>query len=178
MSGSKGKGTLVNRTGLSDVFGVALNTIDSWVRQGCPVVQRGAGKGQPWQFNTADISAWLRSRAADEASGKTENDENQLKLRRMRAETAKAELELAAARGEVAPIAEFEQAQALVFATLRANIMNVPQRVVVRLLGETNETTFKRILRDELTDALKTTSEADPELDDDEDEPDEDEGGA
>jgi terminase small subunit / prophage DNA-packing protein len=164
MSGTKGKGTLVNRTGLSDVFGVALNTIDSWVRQGCPVVQRGAGKGQPWQFNTADVAAWLRARAATEATGKTESDENELRLRRLRAETAKAELELAAARGEVAPIAEFEKAQALVFATLRANIMNVPQRVVVRLLGETNETTFKQILRTELTEALKTTSEMDPDM--------------
>ena len=104
------KGQIVNRTGLSDVFGVALTTIDSWVRQDCPVVVRGRGKGQEWQFNTAHIAKWLQDKAADEASGEVIDDINLLKIRKAKAETELAELELAEKKGEVALIAEFERA--------------------------------------------------------------------
>lgn len=54
------KGQNVSRKGLSDVFGVALTTVDAWVKRGCPVVVRGHGKGSEWQFNTAQISQWLQ----------------------------------------------------------------------------------------------------------------------
>ena len=53
------KGQNVSRAGLAEVFGVALTTVDSWVKKGCPVVVRGHGKGQEWKFNTAQISSWL-----------------------------------------------------------------------------------------------------------------------
>ena len=89
------KGRIVNRTGLSEVFGVALNTIDSWVRQGCPVVQKGGGKGQEWQFNTAHVSKWLRDRDVEEATGGIPDDIEMLRIRKQKAETELAELELA-----------------------------------------------------------------------------------
>jgi phage terminase Nu1 subunit (DNA packaging protein) len=105
--------------------------------------------------------------AIEEASG-TGSALVRERTRKTRAEADRAELELAKARGEVALIADFVEVQEVVYSTLRANIMNVPQRVVVRLLGETNETAFKRVMRDELTEALKTTAETDEfNLDDD-----------
>lgn len=165
MSGTKGKGQIVNRTGLSDVFGVALNTIDSWVRQGCPVIQRGAGRGQEWQFNTRDVAQWLQDKRVREATGTTQADEAELKRRRSLADTLQAELALAKARGEVAPIREFERAQAKAMAEIRANIMNVPARAVLQLLGETDETIFKTKLRAELTLALEAAAEAELTMD-------------
>lgn len=161
------KGRIVNRTGLSEVFGVALNTIDSWVRQGCPVVQKGGGKGQEWQFNTAQVSKWLRDRDVEEATGGIPDDIEMLRIRKQKAETELAELELATKKGEVALIAEFERIQAMAFAAIRANVMNVPQRAVLQLLGETDERVFKEKLKTELVLALETSAESDFEDDED-----------
>ncbi|WP_151982362.1 terminase small subunit [Acinetobacter guerrae] len=161
------KGQIVNRTGLSDVFGVALTTIDSWVRLGCPVVVRGRGKGQEWQFNTAQIAKWLQDKAADDAAGEIPDDINLLRIRKQKAETELAELMLAEKKGQVALISEFEQAQAVVFGIIRSNMMNIPQRAVLQLLGETDARIFKEKLRAEIVLALETAAEA--ELEDDED---------
>lgn len=153
------KGQNVSRAGLSEVFGVALTTIDSWVKKGCPVVVRGRGKGQEWKFNTAQISAWLQDEAVDRATGGIPDDLEELKLREQKAKTELTELELATKKGEVALIAEFERVQAMAFAAIRANIMNVPQRAVLQLLGETDERAFKEKLKAELVLALETSAE-------------------
>ena len=152
------KGKQVTRQALADVFGVSLPTIDAWVRKGCPFVEKG-GRGQEWQFNTAQVSKWLRDRDVEEATGGIPDDMDELKLRKQKAETELAELELATKKGEVALIAEFERAQAMVFAAIRANIMNVPQRAVLQLLGETDERAFKEKLKAELVLALETSAE-------------------
>lgn len=80
-------------------------------------------------------------------------------MREQKAKTELTELELAERKGEVALIAEFERAQAMVFAAIRANIMNVPQRAVLQLLGETDERAFKEKLKAELVLALETSAE-------------------
>ena len=152
------KGKQVTRQALADVFGVSLPTIDAWVRKGCPFVEKG-GRGQEWQFNTAQVSKWLRDRDVEEATGGIPDDIEQLRIRKQKAETELAELELAEKKGEVALIAEFERAQSMVFAAIRANIMNVPQRAVLQLLGETDERTFKEKLKAELILALETSAE-------------------
>ncbi|QBK68898.1 terminase small subunit [Acinetobacter johnsonii] len=159
------KGQNVSRAGLAEVFGVALTTVDSWVKKGCPVVVRGHGKGQEWKFNTAQISAWLQDEAVDRATGGIPDDLEELKLREQKAKTELTELELAERKGEVALIAEFERAQAMVFAAIRANIMNVPQRAVLQLLGETDERAFKEKLKAELVLALETSAEEELEED-------------
>ena len=153
------KGQNVSRAGLAEVFGVALTTVDSWVKKGCPVVVRGHGKGQEWKFNTAQISSWLQDEAVDRATGGIPDDLEELKLREQKAKTELTELELATKKGEVALIAEFERAQAMVFAAIRVNIMNVPQRAVLQLLGETDERAFKEKLKAELVLALETSAE-------------------
>lgn len=153
-------GRIVNRTGLSEVFGVALTTIDSWVRRGCPVVARGHGKGQEWQFNTAQVSNWLKDEAVAEATGDIPDDIELLKIRKQKAETELAELELAQKKGEVALISEFERIWAMSMGQLRQNILGVPQRAVLQLLGETDEMAFKEKLRAEIVLALEQTVES------------------
>lgn len=167
MAGQSGQ--IANRSQLAAFFGVSMPTVDGWVRNGCPVIQRG-GRGVEWQFGTGDVARWLRDRAVADATGDVQQDEAEIELRTKRAKMLQAELELAKAKGEVAPIREFERVQAARAATVRANVMNVPQRAVLRLLGETDETNFKRVLREELTLALETAANATLELgDEDED---------
>jgi len=156
------KGQVVTRAGLADVFGVSLPTIDSWVRAGCTYIQRG-GRGKEWQFNTADVAQWLRDKARDEGRGTAQASEEELKLRKLAAEAEKAELELAKAKGEVAPVREFERATSALMAVIRQNVM--------QLIGCTDETEFKSKLRAELVLALESAAEEELALDDDEDQP-------
>lgn len=149
------KGREVTRQGVADIFGVSLPTVDSWVRAGCPYNQKG-GRGQEWQFNTSQIAKWLQERAVDNASSAIPDDMEELKLREQKAKTVMAELELAKSTGEVALISEFEKVQSKIFSIIRTNMMNVPQRVVLQLLGEKDASKFKQILRAEIIRALES----------------------
>lgn len=150
----------VTRATLGEVFGVSLPTVDTWIRGGCPVVKRG-GRGENWQFDTADVAKWLRDKAVADATGTTTVDENELKRRRMAADTAVAELNLAKARGLVAPLDQVERMTARAFAEVRAGLRNIPGRVVSLLIGETDERRFKRIMLEEIDQALESLANAD-----------------
>ena len=144
---------------------VSLPTIDRWVREGCPALQRG-GRGIEWKFNLPDVIAWWGEKQRLAAAGDSGGDIEEARRRKMTAEAALAELELSKAKGEVAPLREFERGHNKLMAIIRTNVMNVPSRAVLQLLGETDETVFKTRLRAELTLALEQSSEAELELDD------------
>lgn len=135
------------------------------------MVQKG-GRGVEFVFDLADVIRWLGDRRAEAAAGSAPNDLDEIERRTAQAKLMQAELALAKAKGEVAPIHEFERAQAKAFAEIRANCMNIPQRVVVQLLGETDETVFKTKLRAEIILALTAAAEADLTLADDEEDDD------
>lgn len=161
----------VNRTQLSEVFGVSLPTIDSWVRAGCPVEQRG-GRGVEWKFETADVAKWRQDRAVNDATGDKREDADEIDRRTNVAKMRQAELAVARDLKLVAPVEEFERVSAARAAMVRQNVMNVAQRACLRLLGEKSEEVFKRVMREELTLALRTAYETALEL------PEEDEEGA
>ncbi len=50
-------GKILNRKEIDEVFGVALTTIDSWVRRGCPVIER-AGKGKMSKYESGTVFSW------------------------------------------------------------------------------------------------------------------------
>lgn len=155
-----GKGQSVSKGQLCEVFGVSIPTVDGWLRNGCPCISRG-GRGVPAEFNTAAVAQWLREQARQEGAGNILADESELKRRKLAAETAKAELELAKARSEVAPVREFERVSAAMDTAIRTNVLNVPARAVLQLLGCTDEAEFKAKLRAELVLALDTAAETD-----------------
>lgn len=159
---------ILNRADTASALGISGPTLDKWVRDGCPVKKK-AGRGISSEFVLADVMNWRIERERAAAGGEDERDEQALKLRKLAADTGKAELEFAKARGDVAPVKDFERAQAKFNASIRANVMNVPARVVLQLLGESDETRFKAVLRSELTLALQQAAEAEMDLDDDED---------
>lgn len=162
---------IVNRAELADAMGVSLPTVDRWVKEGCPIKVRPR-KGVPAQFVLGEVVSWWGQRERENATGGATSDEAELKRRKLAAETGTAELEFARARGEVAPVAEFEKATARLMAAIRQNVMNVPARAVLQLLGETDEATFKQRLRAELTLALEQSALVEFDLDDDSDDDD------
>jgi phage terminase Nu1 subunit (DNA packaging protein) len=156
----------VNRQELSQAMGVTPPTIDRWIHDGCPVKQRGT-KGIAWVFVLADVVSWWGQRQRESAASSAPTDVEDARRRKLSAEAAMAELELAKARGDVAPIREFEMAQSRMMAVIRTNILNVPSRVVLQLLGETDEKLFKSKLRAELTLALEQSADEDIDIEDD-----------
>lgn len=154
---------IVNRTQLADIFGVSMPTIDAWVRGGCPIEKRGA-RGIQAEFDTAKVTEWRRQKAIEDATGDKQQDADEIDRRTSRAKMRRAELELAKDEKAVAPIAEFERVAAARAAMVRTNVMNVKARACLRLLGETDEATFKRILGEELSLALRTAYETRLEL--------------
>ena len=159
---------IVNRAQVADVFGCSLPTVDTWVRQGCPVVQKGS-RGVEWQFDTAAVAKWRNERILADATGDKQQDADEIDRRTKRAKMRAAELELAKDMGLVAPIRDFERVQAARAAVVRQNVMNVPARAVLQLLGCTDEATFKQVLRNELTLALEQSASAALDIPDDED---------
>lgn len=160
-------GIRLNRTELAEHMGVSVVTIDNWRRDGMPYVA-GGSKGVAWTFDLAEVVKWYGDKRAAQAAGDAPSDLDEIERRTAQAKMQMAELELAKKRGEVAAIRDFERAQAKAFAEIRTNVMNVPQRVVLQLLGCTDETEFKAKLRAELTLALQAAADADLTLADEE----------
>lgn len=158
-------GVKLNRAGLAEHMGVSLPTVDRWVKEGMPVLQRGA-RGVEWAFDLAEVIRWWGDRKAAAAAGEVD-DIAEIEKRTAKAKMEQAELALARDKSLVAPIAEFERAQSAMMAAIRQNVLNVPQRAVLQLLGETNETIFKQKLRAELTLALEQSAAADLAISDD-----------
>ncbi len=159
-------GVILNRTALAEHMGVSTVAIDNWRKDGMPIVQRGS-RGVEWSFDLAAVIKWWGDRKVAQAGADAPSDMAEIEKRTAHAKMQIHELELAKKRGEVAAIRDFERAQAKAFANIRANVMNVAQRVVIQLLGETDETIFKQKLRAELTLALQAAAEADLILEED-----------
>lgn len=160
MGNKIGKGKLVNKAELAEIFGVAMPTIDDWVKRGCPAVERGA-KGRAWTFNTSDVRQWrdddIRRNSASDADSSIE----ELKRRKLAAETVAAELELAISKSEVAPLDQMERGIERAFEEVKASMRNVPSRASRMIVGETDETRIRTTLMAEIEQALEVLSETD-----------------
>ena len=51
-------GVALNRAEAAKFFGVALTTIDAWIRRGCPVLERG-DRGVPHKLDSAEVAHWF-----------------------------------------------------------------------------------------------------------------------
>lgn len=112
------------------------------------------------KFKLGDSVRVLLALAADNNDGTELQRE---RLRKLKAEAGMAELELARARNEVAPIAQMERLWERAFATVRANMLAIPSRVVTSLIGETDERRFKSVLSNEIKQALNSAADLAPE---------------
>lgn len=155
-----GKGKQVNLTELADIMGCALNTINTYIKAGMPVVSRGA-RGKEWVFNSADCINWKAEKSVIDATSDAPADDGVLKSRALLADTLLKELELAKAMALVAPLDQVERMVTRAFAEVRAGMRNIPSRVVSLLIGETDERRFKKVLLGEIDQALVALASAD-----------------
>jgi phage terminase Nu1 subunit (DNA packaging protein) len=143
--------TTVNDATLAALLGMSTRRVRQLVESG-DLTRTGRNEFQ--------LGAALRE-LLDHAAGEGAN--GALIRERVRATKAAAdlrEIEVAKARGEVARVEDFERVQGHTAMLVRTNMLNIPGRAVVRLIGETDEARFKQALRDEIVLALRAAYDA------------------
>lgn len=90
------------------------------------------------------------------------------RTRKVSADATRAELELAKAMAEVAPIDEIARIWSRKFAVIRQNLMTVPSRVATRIVGEKDERRITAVLKEEISDGLRRGAEAEIDLESEE----------
>ena len=93
----------VSQSSCAEIFGVHRNTVANWIKQGCPYVQKANKKqGKDWVLDTADVAQWRADKAVQDTVGDTEAaTEDELRRRKLAADTQLAELEVGKKRGEL-----------------------------------------------------------------------------
>ncbi len=154
-----GRGKIVGRGDLAEIFGVSAPTIDDWVARGCPYHKKGS-KGVPWEFKTSEVYLWLKKVNTEVVDSAANCTEQQLKLRKLAAETVAAELQLAKTKSLVAPIEEMTALVTKDYLDLKARLRIIPDRLSIRLIGVDDETKLKAIVLKEIDQALKALSDS------------------
>lgn len=148
------KGKSANRVELAQFFGVSVMTIDTWIRKGMPIVQRGS-RGVSWEFDTAACAQWRADQAALNAVGDTtSSDMEELKRRKAAAETALVELELSRERGKVIAVEDFDKLLSPMVIAYRSTLLNLPSK-----LHQFVDEEAEKIIDSEIRLALEALSE-------------------
>ena len=153
-----GKNVSVNE--LSTLIGVHRDTVSSWLRRGCPYVQKANKKsGKNWLLDIKEVIEWKEAEAVRSAVGDTGlADAEELKRRKLAAETSIAEIAAAKEKQEVAEIATFEKQWASTCLEIRARFRQIPGRVASQLASIKDEPEIKEVLLDEIDEALTALS--------------------
>lgn len=112
----------VSEAELARVLGVTRPAVTQWRQAGCPYRRRGGR----YEYVVAEVVDWRLDRAKAEKRDEAAPDEARERARKLRAEADRAELELARARGELVPVAEFTDALDDAFSRVRAKLLAVP----------------------------------------------------
>lgn len=144
-------GRLVKLPDLCKALGASESAVYRWKRAGCPHVDRDGGI---W-FDPAAVSEWIKSRGikpgargrpvggAGGAAGEDEDVRDDLlsaKLRKELAFAERAELDVAARKGELMPRAEVEQSTIARILEVRAALLGLAARVTPRVVGQDGAT--------------------------------------
>lgn len=154
----------MNRTEISKAFGVDMTTIDRWVRDGMPVIER-PGKGIPASFDLSACVRWKLESDLAKALDRAEKtaggvDLDALKAEGQRLRNEAAQLDLAARKGELARIdVMLDLLKSLLIGGRVALMERVPPRVAAR--AQEPGANLQHIIRDEMRAALVAWADKD-----------------
>lgn len=154
---------LLTRTELADTFGVMPSTIIKWVRSGMPVAERG-GRGRGAKFRLLDVEAWRLQSQKPNTDGDNEQPVN-LSLERARlarAQTSKAEIEIAAKQRELLPADEVRRVVGGAFHAVRVRLLALGRSVAERCAVAAQQSTaaIQAVIDDAVHEALTELAEA------------------
>jgi phage terminase Nu1 subunit (DNA packaging protein) len=132
------RGEVVNKARLAFIMGVTIRVVEGWVAQGCPVLKAATGRGDDWEFATAQVIDWLRK------GMKPEGEVIDLNAERARLAKEQADgqsLKNQVARGELLPAETVENTWMSAIGRCRALLLGIPTSSAGRivLLARQNE---------------------------------------
>jgi phage terminase Nu1 subunit (DNA packaging protein) len=142
------------------IFGVSRNQILNWIKDGCPVVEKGERGKQGYVLDTREMTQWREKRAVNNATASMDSmTKEEAQRRKISAEAELAELEIAKKRGDVVLLTEMQSALENEYAEVRSTLRKIPERCVLRVIGMTDEGDIKAIILEEVDNALKLLSD-------------------
>ena len=115
----------VNRTKASEIFGVALTTIDSWLRNGCPGEKQ---KGE-WFLEPAKIFKW------NMLNGQDELDLNQEKARESIERQERLQLQIAEMKGDLVSEAIVDEESDMNVNIIQNKLLALPNKIAPLVLA-------------------------------------------
>ena len=112
-----------NKKQVATFFYVTINTVNAWIRRGCPVVKKG-NQGEQWQFDVLAVALWKFDVKSEEERLDPEDLEPKQRLDWYRGTQAKVDLEVKAAQLIPAGTHELELAEA--FKTVSVTLESLP----------------------------------------------------
>ncbi len=146
---------LVNKRQLSEIIGCDESSLTEWQKQpGFPVRKKGAGRAGNI-YETSDVIKWLEARRVDSiVGGPTSIDFEEAKRRKMAAEAALVELELAKEQGAIVSIDDVSKEVSANYSALRAKLLSLPSKTASLIFTSKDLVEAKRILEDAIIEAL------------------------
>lgn len=136
------------------MFGVSHPTVRAWVRRGCPVIQK-ARKGTEWQLDTVAVFEWQKEQTALNIAGDISGlDIDEAKRRKLAAEAALCELDLAKVRGDVISIKEVGDVWLDIVSASRSRMLSIPAKVAAMIAPITSPMKIRSLLEAEIEEAL------------------------
>lgn len=155
---------LCNREKLAELLGCSLRTIDEYRRQGMPG-DAPKRPGDQWKFDTASSVEWLRQRERESALGEVAKiDEHEAKRRKLAAEAAMAELELAKAEGMAVGIQDFGNAWSGMIGAARAKLLGLGAKIGPTVAITEDAAECNALIDASIGEALQELSEFEPQI--------------
>lgn len=155
---------IANRAELADLLSVSVVTVDNWTAAGCPFrrrpVRRGVGQ---WEFEVGSVVDWLRDRERTAALGDLANvTEIEARRRKLAADAAMAEHELAVAQGKATAISDVETLLCRHIWNARAKFLGIGATLAPQVARETDEQVCRDLIDSKIFEGLSELGGFDP----------------
>lgn len=154
-----------NKSELAGIFGVTIQTIDQWVRDGLPAVERSDRKGVEWKFETSQAINWKIEHAIRRdregrrkgPGGVAPSDDpiKNAQVRKLIAEAEIKEQKAALAKREVVRVEDASLVLSTAIANAKNKFMGLGAKVAPLVSIETEEMPCREIVDAAVREALE-----------------------
>lgn len=158
-------GRIVNKSELAEILGLSLPGVDAMIREGMPINSRGsAGRGAGFEIDVAKVIKWQIEQATKELSEAFEAvNLDEARRRKVAAEAAMAELDLALKRGDAVSLAVVAKRWEGMVTAFKYRCLAIPAKLAPALVAETDLVIARGMLEREIHEALDELTDYEPE---------------